>query len=354
MKKFLPHLKMRFVQLMYDKTALFFTFIFPIVLIMGLGYFFSSTGETKIGLLLTQNENETSVLSDFEQKLNETGIFKVIYSGSDLSEAKTRLEKKKAKFLIQLTNQDNTISYDISFNDLDQDGKIARAALLYHMELFKVGQEAAPIQVTTAAKNKLPYIYTIFPGGIGLVFLIIGLMGFGVRIVEERQMGVLKKIKTIDANPSSFLAGLLVTRVLAALLMTVILMVLVNLGFGITIKGSWGLFAIIVILGLMSFMGIGILLANISKNTEQYGGFSNLVQLPLIILGGVFYSIEMLPDWLQVISSLTPLTAFVVSFQKLLFTDIGFVNIFQVGFELTVLAFWSVATMVLGIIQFKW
>jgi len=342
------------LQLMYDKSSVFFTFGVPVILIMGLGYFFSAEVESRLIVDLYSDGATTALMQETRDRLGKSGLFEVKIPDGDLENKLEWIKKNKNEILVLVRQKNDKPGYVVYYANKSNES----AAVFFSLK--EILSKMPGVNATSAVEGKIvsgsdrPYIYTVYPGIIGVVLLIVGLMGLGARIIEEREAGVLKKMKTVDSSPFSFLSGLLLSRILASVVMVVMMMILVFYFFHMKLSGSYALFSIVVFLGLMSFFGIGIVLSNIVHNLEQFQGIVQMIQFPLIMLGGVFFSIEMLPEWLQAVSLFSPLTAFFVLFNKLLVSNIGFSEILQYYKELSVLGVWGLGSFSYGMMRFRW
>lgn len=216
-------------------------------------------------------------------------------------------------------------------------------------------QQAPAAQVREVPTNRYTsYLVTLLPGVIGMTLLIIGLNGFGAVLIEEKQHGLHKNIKSIDASPLPFLAGLFVSRLLVAYSVAAALLLVGVLFFDMPADVNPALLLVVVTLGSVAFLGLGLVLATLSPSTSAFNGIVNIVQMPLIILGGVFFSVSAFPGWLQSATVLMPLTQLNTAMRQLLFESVGFHNVSQISTEIGVLAAWCAFTLVFARLRFKW
>jgi ABC-type multidrug transport system permease subunit len=132
-------------------------------------------------------------------------------------------------------------------------------------------------------------------------------------------------------------------------------MVLIGaLVFGIPTDVNYPLLLVVVTLGCVAFLGLGLVLASASPSVSAFNGIVNFVQMPLVLLGGVFFSVSIFPEWLQALTRVLPLTQLNAAMRELIFGSVGFRDLGQLAGPIGVLAAWCVATLVFARLRFKW
>ena len=97
-------------------------------------------------------------------------------------------------------------------------------------------------------------------------------------------------------------------RLLIALVQTVIIVGVGVAFFGVEITGPWPLTVVFVVLGAVAFLALGYVIASFAKTEDSANGMTSVVQFPMMFLSGTFFPIEQMPDFLQTIARLIPLT----------------------------------------------
>ena len=340
---------LRFVQFRGDLNSIFFSFGFPLILVLALGFFFSDSGKDKITVYY-QPSDKVVASQGLLKNLEASPVVGLEKMTGSKELALQRLRDNKISFFLEFRETDPP--YILHYNTTEPDSLIRYQALIRAMEFGEKTYDRLDSQVVLDKQK--PYIYTIFPGALGLVLLTIAFIGAGGVLVEERDLGIFKKLKTIDARPFPFLGGLLLSRLVVCMVLVLEMMVVVHLCFGVKAYGSLIPIFVVSLLGTLCFLGIALWLASASRTQAAYMGLINLVQLPLIVLGGVFFSIDVFPIWLQEITIFSPLTAFTVSFQAIIYENLVATDLAQIGKELGILGFWAAVTVLGGMKAFKW
>jgi ABC-2 type transport system permease protein len=116
--------------------------------------------------------------------------------------------------------------------------------------------------------------------------------------------------------------------------------------FGITIRGNPLLIAAILVIGTLSFLGLGIVATALTKEQESAQLVLGLLQFPMMFLSGVLFPVEQMPSFLQTVSRVLPLTYAVEALRKVMILGAGLDAILG---PLTILIALGVVTMTLGV-----
>jgi ABC-2 type transport system permease protein len=355
-KKTWIFLKLRMLQLMSDRTALFFCYVLPVLLLLAIGYPMQMAGKPAITLAyadLAGSEASAALL----QRLQGHALVRLQPHAQAEVPALQALANNQLRHYLELRADASTRGgvvarlYASSLAGQQVENTAIRA--IVDAALAELHVPAAQWQ-EVQAERYTSYLVTLLPGVIGMTLLIIGLNGFGAVLIEEQQHGLYKNIKSIDASPLPFLAGLFVSRLLVAYSVAAALWLIGVLCFGMPAGVDYALLLLVVTLGSVAFLGLGLALATVSPSAAAFNGMVSMVQMPLIVLGGVFFSVSAFPGWLQTLTQLMPLTQLNAAMRQLLFESVGFHNVRQISGEIGVLAAWCAFTLVFARLRFKW
>jgi ABC-2 type transport system permease protein len=192
----------------------------------------------------------------------------------------------------------------------------------------------------------------------GLDVLIPGVAGMGVlattftalafNLTWLREEGVLKRIRGTPMPAAAYVAGLIGSAALNAVLQVAIVVTIGNLVYGVDWPRDPALLAVFTVLGLVCFSALGIAFSHVIPNEEAAPAYTNAVFLPLIFISGVFYSADELPEALKVIAEALPLKYLIDGLSA------AIVGGGDAGTAAVVLAAWTVAGVVLAVRFFRW
>jgi ABC-2 type transport system permease protein len=190
------------------------------------------------------------------------------------------------------------------------------------------------------------YFDFVAPGFIGLGVMMSGLTAVGVALAREREIGTLDGLLMAPISRVSIILGKTVAQTIRNLLQGSLIIVLAIVVFGVHVRGSPFLIAIILILGTLSFLGIGIVATSIAKEQESAQFILGFLQFPMMFLSGVLFPVEQMPLPLQYVSKVLPLTYAVDALRKVMVLG---VDLSGVVVELLLLVVISVVTIALGV-----
>jgi ABC-2 type transport system permease protein len=116
--------------------------------------------------------------------------------------------------------------------------------------------------------------------------------------------------------------------------------------FGVHVRGNPVLITLILILGTLSFLGIGIVATSVAKNQESTQFILGFLQFPMMFLSGVLFPTEQMPVLLQYVAKVLPLTYAVDALRKVMVLGVGLDGVL---FQLTVLVVIGAITIAVGV-----
>jgi ABC-2 type transport system permease protein len=147
----------------------------------------------------------------------------------------------------------------------------------------------------------------LLPGILAMSIMQIGLLATAPPLVALRVQGVLKRLGATPLPRTILITAYIALRLTIALVQTAIIVAIGRFAFQVAMVGSWWLFGGWVLLGNLTFLSIGFFMAAISSNEESCTAMANIVNLPMILLSGIFFPVNGLPTFLKVVVDLVPL-----------------------------------------------
>lgn len=152
------------------------------------------------------------------------------------------------------------------------------------------------------------YIDFLIPGLIGLNLLGAGMWGVGFNLVQMRTQQLLRRLAVAPMRRSEFLLGYLLGRFVLVVPEAAAIVLFGTLLWDVPCRGSLVALCLLVVVGGFAFSSLGFLLAARAKTIEGIGGLMNLFQLPMWLLGGVYFSVERLDGVVRGVAEALPLT----------------------------------------------
>ena len=135
-----------------------------------------------------------------------------------------------------------------------------------------------------------------------------GLMGLPLVVAEYRERKILKRFQITPVSPSMLLAVEFLIYVLYALVSLITLLLVSGLAWGVHLRGSWGEFAGSWLLTVLSTLSIGMMVGGIAKNAKSASVIACVLYFPMLIFSGATLPFEVMPEIMQKVISVFPLT----------------------------------------------
>jgi ABC-type multidrug transport system permease subunit len=323
-----------------EPEALFWTFVFPILMAVGLGIAFGGDSMTPVPVALV----EGSASDAHQAALRASPELDV----RRLSAGASADALRRGEVDLVLGGTDSVIYH---FDPTRAESRTAR--LLVDAAIQTAAGATRPIAVGMAPERQpgSRYIDWVIPGLIGLNLMSTGMWGIGFGIVNMRQKKQLKRLVATPMRRGDFLLSQMVARLAFLALEVPPLVLFAWLVFDVEVAGSWVDLGVVVLLGTLTFAGLGLLASSRARTVEGVSGIMNVVMLPMFILSGVFFSARRFPDLIQPVIQLLPLTALNDALR-------GVYNdgrpLADVSWELLILVGWTGLSALLALRLFRW
>jgi ABC-2 type transport system permease protein len=326
---FLAQLKMTF----REKQAWFWGIFFPVILMVIFMVIFTGNSDDEFKskvAVVNENPNEKS-----EMMLAQLKKISVLEMEGDktvsLKKAEKLVKEKEVEAAIVLPDSDKEASIKLIVNKENEQNVTTQAVsgildkFVQQANLAAAG--AVPVfsfelQSVSSGNNELNYTDFLLTGMIALAIAQGGLFGM-VDLVEMRRKGLLKRLRMTPANMGLFGLSDMFMRLIFSLIQIVLLSLIGVLVFDAQLFINLISLIVVFIIGALSFNALGYLISSLSKTTEAYMGVANIVSFLMMFLSGVFFPVDTLPEWLQPVSNLLPLTYFAEGLRDSMVYDTG-------------------------------
>jgi len=184
----------------------------------------------------------------------------------------------------------------------------------------------------------LKYIDFLLPGLIAMSVMQMSVFSVAFMFVQYKEKGVLKRLAATPMRPIEFVGANAVTRLVVSMVQTAIFVAVGVLLLDAHMLGSYLLLTVCVALGALMFLGLGFTVSGIARTVESVPALANIMVFPMLFLGGVFFAIDSMPDWLQAFAKLLPLSFFSDALREVMTRDAG---IGAIGGDLLGMLVWS-------------
>jgi ABC-2 type transport system permease protein len=188
-------------------------------------------------------------------------------------------------------------------------------------------------------------------------FIAPGIIIFGLLIliptsarmmVGDKEKGLLSRLLTTPTRPVEFILGYSLCLVILTIAQ-IIIFILVSWLFGMDIIGSLWLAFLIFLLTALGSIGIGMVVASLTKSENQAEPLCWIFAVPLAALCGCWFSAEFLPSYLKAIAYAFPYAHAIDAAHAVITRGVGMET---VSSDVVFLAGWAVVIIIIGIILF--
>ncbi|MDR1527048.1 MAG: ABC transporter permease [Dysgonamonadaceae bacterium] len=354
----------QFLETIREPEVLFWGIIFPVLISIGLGLAFTQKTESKFHVILveTQPTELDSLLCLYAQpeqiEGKEIRTWKVPddilgntafrFERKDWHSAIVSLKRGEADLIV--TDSTGRMQYHFDpHNSQAQLAYMKLSALVHSPEASVTTTAAAPIRPLTL--KGVRYIDFLVPGLIAFGIMSSILWGVSYTIIERRSQKLLRRMIATPMKKSNFLFALMFVRILMNIVEALILFFFVWWLFDIQIQGNIGALLVLFMAGNIAFTGIAVLVSCHTSKTEVGTGWINAVQMPMMILSGIFFSYHNFPEWSIRIIKLLPLTALTDGIRSIFNEGAGWMEIITPSVALSV---FGMLCLVIGMRFFKW
>jgi len=212
-------------------------------------------------------------------------------------------------------------------------------------------QPVVTVQPEAVQSLNLRYIDFLVPGIVAMMIMSNNLNGVAGQIASWRERGILRRMQSTPLKASTFIGSQITARLILNGLQAMIVLVVGSVFFGTQVNGSWLTLLFFVVLGTLAFMSIGFIIAGLAKTPESAGPIAGFISFPLMFLGGVFFPIKNMPEFLQPIVKMLPISHLTTALRQVMNVGAGFADLWL---ETAVLAGWLAAAFVVASLTFKW
>ncbi|MGD0000853.1 MAG: ABC transporter permease [Bryobacteraceae bacterium] len=348
----------RFLEFLREPEALFWVFIFPVLLAAGLGLAFRNRPPDVLKIAAVTPHLAAALK---QEKLLDVQWLSVAAAERALREGQVALVATPDPRILRgdasgLSGETPGAVHELEgvvyeYDDTNPEGRTARM-----LADRAIQRAAGRVDVVVANDRMLRepgsrYIDFLIPGLLGMNLMGSAIWGMGFTIVDSRRKKLIKRLVATPMPRHYYLLSFALSRLLLLVLEVGVLVGFGALVFHVPLRGSLVDLGALCVLGSMSFGAIGLLIASRAQTIEAANGLMNLVMLPMWIVSGVFFSAQRFPDLLQPVIKVLPLTALIDALRANMLQGAGFA---QLAPQMAILGVWMVVCFTVALRIFRW
>ncbi|MES9945696.1 MAG: ABC transporter permease [Candidatus Thiodiazotropha sp.] len=329
LRRFLAALQARNLEFLRDRTALGWNLIMPVLIVMGFAFAFTTGQEElyKVGIYGEAEDNRA--LEDF-LTTRYVDFIPVV----ELNKMIDKVDRHQIDLLLDVQNNRYWV------NSTSPKGYLLEQLLLP----YKLQRQAL-------SGSEIRYVDWVIPGVLGMNIMFSALFGVGYVIVRYRKNGVLKRLRATPLSAFEFISAQIASRLLMIVAVTVLVYVGTDLVVDFRMVGSYWLLFLILIMGALSMISVGLLVAARITSEEAANGLLNLMSWPMMLLSGVWFSLEGSHPFVQNLSLALPLTHMIDAARVVMIEGAGLMD---VASQLLILFLFTLCFVIIGSKTFRW
>jgi len=332
-----------------EPEAVFWVFVFPVLLACALGIAFRNTApeRNKIAVEISEGADSASA-AQLARSLSESSDISAESMTPD--QASRALRTGKVALVLRSTAVAGK-GFEYRFDPTRPESRIARLATDDALQRHLGRADVVEVTEEKVAEAGARYIDFLIPGLIGLNLMGSGMWGLGFAVVQARTRKLLKRLAATPMRRSHYLLSFMFSRLVFLVLEVVAVIGFAWVVFHVAVHGSLIDLGIIALVGAMTFAGLGLLVASRPKTIEGVSGLMNMVMLPMWLLSGTFFSASRFPDFAQPFIKVLPLTALNDSLRAVMSDGSPLAATWQ---PIAVMAIWGLVSFALAVKLFRW
>jgi len=314
-----------------EKSAMFFTIAFPIILILVFGTIFLNQDNPSFDVHV-QDLDQTNSSAQLVKTLELNGMFRITAVDPAINATQYAKDKKVNLLLViprgyekafvrrlglvggipsaafRDPNASVTVTYiyDASASSTSMKIKI----LQFGLGVVNQAMSGQPPFIRAAESSMLTKTYRFIeffvPGIIAMSVMTSSLSGAVHMNAELRQKGVIRKLATTPITRTDWILSNILYQLMLSVISAMAILVVSYAVFSVRLQINAWLFVFIVF-EVFAFGGIGMILTRVANEAESATAAANFIMFPMMFLSGSFFPLEMMPGFLQTIARILPL-----------------------------------------------
>jgi ABC-2 type transport system permease protein len=339
-----------------DRAALFWTLAFPLIFIFLFGFIFQgSSFKVTLGFV---DEDHSAASAQLHEAFARNSVVELHEGDEDAVLGELRAGKVTAVIVVPAGYGASVAAgsparlpfySDPSQSQSNQSAQQVIAATIGAINLRGqpplVALDPRPIQT-----NDLNFISYFVPSMLGLSLMQVGLFA-AVPLVGDREKLILKRLAATPLRRWQLVGSNVLMRLLIALAQAIVIVGVGALAFGVEVTGNLALIVGFVVLGSLSFLALGYLVATFARTEDSANGMVSVIQFPMMFLSGTFFPIDQMPPVLQSVARVIPLTYLSDALRQVMVDGTAFSPLWLCG---AILVGWLVVCFAIAARQFRW
>ncbi len=294
-----------------------------------------TTLESDIRLEVTQNID----WNDAKQRVDVSEIRAAIYFPDNFSS------------VLNSTLSSESTSIIIYVDSTEAQTRAAiMAALFDAFQTFEGTEKLKTVEELANDGQELSGFDLAIPSVIAYILNFMVILITTLTLTRETTYRTRTRLFTTPIRPADVALGYTIALCILSVIMAIVVLLVGTLVFGATVQGNWLLLLFAIIIYSLSFVFLGVFLSTQARNELQAVQMAPLITLPSLAISGFLIPIESLPDVIQPLAYIIPLTYGIRIMKGIMLKDYGFSDLFV---EFTAIGIFCIVCLVLALAAIK-
>lgn len=345
-----------------NRSIIFWSTFFPLFLMVVLGLFLGTGTTASISLGLV-DQDQSSYSQQLKQSFADSEAVD-LDEWDSAEEAIVEIEEGRLSFVMlipegygqQMDQGADIPSFDVYYDEINQSVAELGFALI-DQEVDQINKQLVNFEETVSVQRQgiqsadLSYLDFLVPGIAALMILSSNMNGVAAQIASWRERGVLRRMQSTGLSAGTFIAAQITARFALNGTQAMLVLLVGIFLLGAQMNGNWFLLFFYMTLGTLVFMSIGFIIASLAKTPEHAAPIAGFLSFPMLFLGGIFFPISNMPDFLQPIVYALPISHLADVLRYVMNLGLGVVELW---IPTVVLLVWLLVSFTFAARIFKW
>ncbi len=347
-----------------DWLTLFWGLAFPVMFVVIFGLFSVGEGTGSARLAIIDRAN-TEISRQIIEGLSQVKFFKINDKIASEAEARKAIQDgrldaaiiipESLKALHATESFPPQIAFTVFYDKSNLvEYELVRGVLSQFINEVNLRATNAPrlftLQEEALDARRIKYMDFLLPGIMGMGLMMNGIIGIAVDMTRYREQRILKRIRATPLPPRLFLISQVLAYLVLVFLQATLIIFIATAFFGATVHGSLLNLYCLTLVGTLIFLNIGFIVAGVSRTSSAASGLSQVIGMPMMFLSGTFFPTSGLPEVVQSIVQILPLTPLMKAMRAVALNDASLVSL---GLELLQVGVWIAVTFAIAARTFK-
>jgi ABC-2 type transport system permease protein len=360
-------IRKEFKQIFRNKAILALTLMMPIMqfLILPLAANFEFKN---INLAIVDNDR-SALSAGLISQITGSGYFRLIAYGSSYEKSYSLVETDKVDLILEIPNnferallRENSQQVFVAVNAINGTKAVVGGNYLNGIiadfnkdVILKFSPDInlnTGLEITSSTwfNPKLNYKISLIPGILALLVTIVGGFLAALNIVKEKEVGTIEQINVTPIRKRDFILGKMIPFWILGNVVFTVGLILGYFVYDIVPQGSLLVLYAFIGVYLLAVLGFGLLVSTISNTQQEVMFIQFFFIMIFILMGGLFTSVDSMPDWAQVITQFNPVRYMIKVMQMVMLKGSGFA---EIRMDLAIVALMAVVLNTAAIINYR-